>query len=51
MVVNDITRNKTVKDLFMYNKNDKLTAFNTFCNLFGTNTKDNEFILYQLLYR
>jgi hypothetical protein len=36
---------------FMYNKNDKLTAFNTFCNLFGTNTKDNEFILYQLLYR
>jgi hypothetical protein len=36
---------------FMYNKQDKLTAFNTFCNLFGTNTKDNEFILYQLLYR
>jgi hypothetical protein len=36
---------------FMYNKQDKLTAFNTFCNLFGNNTKDNEFILYQLLYR
>ncbi len=29
MVVNDITRNKTVKDLFMYNKNDKsIKAFN-----------------------
>ena len=36
---------------FMYNKNDKLTAFNTFCNLFRANTIDNEIILHQLLYR
>lgn len=36
---------------FMINKQDKMKAFNTFCNLFRTNTIDNEIILHQLLYR
>ena len=36
---------------FLSDKSDKLTAFKTFCNLFGKSTTDNEFILYQLLYR
>ena len=35
---------------FMINKQDKMKAFNTFCNLFRTNTIDNEIILHQLLY-
>lgn len=35
---------------FMINKQDKLKAFDTFCNLFRTNTIDNEIILHQLLY-
>jgi hypothetical protein len=36
---------------FLSDKSDKLSAFKTFCNLFGKSTTDNEFILYQLLYR
>jgi len=36
---------------FLSDKSDRLTAFKTFCNLFGKSTSDNEFILYQLLYR
>jgi hypothetical protein len=36
---------------FLSDKSDKLGAFKTFCNLFGKSTSDNEFILYQLLYR
>ena len=35
---------------FMINKQDKMKAFNTFCNLFRANTIDNEIILHQLLY-
>lgn len=35
---------------FMINKQDILLAFNTFCNLFRSNTIDNEIILHQLLY-
>ena len=36
---------------FLSNKTDKRKAFETFCNLFGKSTSDNEFILYQILYR
>ena len=36
---------------FLSDKSNKLSAFKTFCNLFGKSTTDNEFILYQLLYR
>jgi len=36
--------------LFLQKKQDKKKAFDIFCNLFGNNTKDNEYILYKLLY-
>lgn len=35
---------------FLYGKQDKIRAFNTFCSLFNTNTLQNELILHQLLY-
>ena len=37
--------------IFMKTKQDKLKAFDTFCAIFSNNTKNNEIILYQLLYR
>jgi hypothetical protein len=36
--------------LFLHKKQDKKKAFDIFCNLFKNNTKDNEYILYKLLY-
>jgi hypothetical protein len=35
---------------FLYNQDDKIKAFNTFINLFKSETNKNDLILYQILY-